>query len=135
MALIKNMKTLFFTLSIFFLSCAPRPQPLNCKQFRNGKFKSEVDGRTYVVERSGSNQKEYFINTKDSLTAYLTVKWLDDCTYTLTPSEETLKKTPKIPKNAMLTVSITNTTSNSYTQTSTLNFNNSTTSSLFIKIQ
>lgn len=63
------------------------------------------------------------------------VKWLDNCTYTLGPSEESFKKYPRLPKNALITVHITNTTINSYTQSSTSNFSNKTIVSEVIKIQ
>jgi hypothetical protein len=128
------MKNSLFALVIFFLGCAPHPKPANCAAFRNGRFKSKYAGHRYIIERSGLNQKEYFIDAKDSLISFVTIKWLDDCTYTLTPTKETLKRS-KLPANAMITVTITNTTSNSYTQMSTSNYIDTTLSSEFFKIE
>jgi hypothetical protein len=116
------MKIFLFTFFILILCSGLHAQSLNCLSFRNGKFKMTINGHTSVIERSGSNQKEYFINLKDSLKMSFNVKWLDDCTYTLTPTKESFEKYPQIPKNAVLTVQITSTTANSYTQSSTSNF-------------
>jgi len=63
------------------------------------------------------------------------VKWLEDCTYTLTPTKESFAKYPRLPKNAIITVKITNTTTNSYTQSSTSNFVDKTIVSEVIKTQ
>lgn len=129
------MKLLLLTLLIFILTLGLHAQSLDCKKFRNGKFKSTLEGRTAIIERSGSIQKEYFINLKDSLKISFDVKWLDDCTYTLTPTKESFEKYPRLPQNALITVKITNTTPNSYTQNSTSNFINKTIVSEVIKIQ
>jgi hypothetical protein len=110
-------------------------QSLDCKKFRNGKFKSTFEGRTAIIERLGSIQKEYFINLKDSLKISFNVNWLDNCTYTLTPTKESFEKYPRLPQNALITVKITNTTPNSYTQNSSSNFINKTIVSEVIKIQ
>jgi len=128
------MKISLFAVCLFLFNCSAHAQSSNCKQFKNGRFKSKVAGHTYIVERSGSIQKEYFIDMKDSLTVFLTVKWVDDCTYTLTPSEETRIKS-KAPKNALMTVSISSTTANSYIQSSTTNFSDKTYTSEFFKIE
>ncbi len=110
-------------------------QSSNCAKFRNGKFKSTYNGHTAVMERSGSNQTEYFVNRKDSLKIFFTVKWVDYCTYTLTPTKETFDKYPKLPKNAFITVNMTNVTATSYTQTSISTFTNKTVVSEVFKIE
>jgi hypothetical protein len=126
------MKLFLFTFLLLILSFGLHAQSLNCTKFRNGKFKSTFDGRTEIIERSGSIQHEYFINSKDSLNLSFNVEWLDDCTYTLTLTKESLER---FPKNGMITVKITNTNINSYTQSSTSNFINKTIVSEVIKIQ
>ncbi len=62
------------------------------------------------------------------------VKWLDDCSYTLKPIEEWFTKHPQAPKNALVTVKVLSTSSNSYTQISSSNFASQTTTSEMIKI-
>lgn len=110
-------------------------QSLSCLKFRNGKFQSTYNGKTAIIERSGSKQVEYFVNLKDSLKIEFDIKWLNDCTYTLTPTKESLVKYSKFPKNALITVRITNTTATSYTQSSTSNFISQTITSEVIKIE
>jgi len=97
-------------------------QSLNCEKFKSGKFQSTYNGHTAIIERRGSRQTEYFINLKDSLKMSFDVKWLNSCSYTLVPTKESFDKYPKLPKSAVITVEITNTTANSYTQKSTASF-------------
>ena len=87
-----------------------------------------------MIERSGDTQKEYVIAGKDTSISTLSVKWLDDCTYTLTPDEQTRIKT-KSPEGAMMTVHIISTTDTSYEQTCTSNFNNKILTYQFFKIR
>ena len=126
-----------FTITLFFIaiSVSLLAQSPNCANFRNGKFKSTYNGHTAMIERSGSNQTEYLVNTKDSLKILFTVKWLDDCSYTLTPTKESFGKYPKLPKNALITVNMTNVTATSYTQTSISTFTDKTIVSEVVKIQ
>jgi hypothetical protein len=92
-------------------------------------------GKTLIVERSGSRQKEYYIKLKDSLSMAFDVRWLNECTYTLVPAKETFEKYPKLPKNGLLTVEITQTTSDSYTGKVSSNFSDTSVVYKFIKIR
>jgi hypothetical protein len=106
---------------IFFVLYAYAKNP-DCKKFRNGKFKivdSEL-GMTFFIVREGKRQTEIMEGEKDS--SVFVVKWVDDCSYTLTPTKETYKKYPELPEHAVLTVKITETTDSSYTQTSSASF-------------
>ena len=127
------MKTPVIVLAIFLLGFLQHPKSLDCSAFKNGKFRSKLSGRDYVIERFGAIQKEYFVNTGDTTVEVLKVKWLDDCTYTLTPTEETRIKS-MVPKGAVVTVSIISTTANSYTQTSKANFSKEIYTSEFFKM-
>ena len=96
-------------------------QKLECQNFANGSFKI-VDSKTGTsfITRYGTRQSEITEGRKDS--TIFTVTWIDDCTYILTPTEETRKKYPSLPNNAILTVEIIETKDKSYIQTSTSNF-------------
>ena len=102
-------------------------QAMNCEQFRNGKFKSTFEGRSITIERSGEIQTESLIaingkTLKEPMVMTLNVKWLNDCIYTLSPTLASLKKYPKYPKNAVITVKIIKVNKDSYTQSATANF-------------
>ncbi len=85
-----------------------------------------------MLKRSPDMQTEVTdaMKTPDTLM----VKWLDDCTYTLTPTPYTLQKTPNVPKNIVVTVTIDATTDTSYTCTSTANVSPAKFTSEIIKV-
>jgi len=61
----------------------------NCKNYRNGKFKlhdSELDV-TYIIERKGNLQTERKVG-EDKVIDF-EIKWIDDCTYIVSPSKKT----------------------------------------------
>ncbi len=96
-------------------------QELECKKFKNGKFKlyDKHSGMT-IIERKGSTQTEYGEAFK--VKAQFKVKWLSDCSYTLV-----LKKVLENPNNLpfpeemILTVKIIETKENSYIQQTSSN--------------
>jgi hypothetical protein len=94
-------------------------KPKDCSRFKTGTFRMMVNGKLDIIKRSPDFQTELLDTMKTPDT--LMVKWLDNCTYTLTPTAYTLVKSPKVPKNLVLTVSIDATTDTSYTCTSTEN--------------
>lgn len=109
-------------------------QNLECNRFKNGSFKIiDSETGTSFIERKGARQCEITEGEKDSTT--FIVKWIDDCTYTLTPTKETLKKYQSLPDNATLTVRIIETQANSYTQISTSNFSDIKATNEVIKVQ
>jgi len=114
----KLVALLFFSAS--FYACA-NAQEVNCKKFRNGTFKMTYEGKKGIIERKGTQQDEY-LNGSGTPTFSFTVKWLNDCTYTLEPTALTRKKYPDMPKDATMTVKIVKTTANSYSYTATYNF-------------
>lgn len=113
---------LLFICSIYAL----KAQSPNCKKFRNGTFKMVYLKSNAIIKRNGNKQDEY-INGSKSPTLSFTVKWVDDCTYTLTPDLLTLKKNPNIPKGSFMVVKITKTTNNSYFTTAYFNTDQKTT--------
>ncbi len=109
-------------------------QNLECNRFKNGSFKIiDSETGTSFIERNGARQSEITEGKKDSTT--FIVKWIDDCTYTLTPTKETLNKYQSLPDNATLTVRIIETQANSYTQISTSNFSDIKATNEVIKVQ
>lgn len=128
------LKYTFFLFVLVFLKSNIYGQKLNCNKFKKGYFKI-VDSTTIVsfIKRYDSTQTEVIEGSKDSTT--FTVKWLDNCTYMLTPTEETRKKFPLLPVNALLTIKIIETRKNSYIQTSTSNFSEMKVTNEVIKIE
>jgi hypothetical protein len=114
-------KSLIFLLLVFNLGniCKVYSQPNKCRKFRNGTFTIALpEYRNYLVKRNGKTQSESDQNDKST---YL-VTWIDDCTYTLKPTKETLRLTPGFPKNGYYKVKIIQVKENSYIQTTTTNF-------------
>lgn len=107
---------LFFPL--LFLVTIAKAQQLDCKKFKNGTFKMTYDGKNGIIRRYQNVQEEY-LNGDGKPTMVFTVKWLNDCTYTLTPTADTRKSIPSIPKDAVMTVNITKTTSTTYSYSAT----------------
>jgi hypothetical protein len=122
-----------FIVLILLLSITVQAQSPNCKAFRNGIFTSIFEGNTDSIKREGALQLEYFNGAKDPDRFF--VKWLDDCTYTLTPYPEVFEKNKNLPANVVFTVKILNTTKNSYTQTTSINVSTYTVTCEMIKIK
>jgi hypothetical protein len=95
-------------------------QSPDCRQFKDGLFKTTVDGTTDIIRRSGLDQIEYFQGASNKAD-HFTVKWLDDCTYTLTPDSAVFSVNKGLPKNIVFTIRIIKTTKDSYTQIMTDN--------------
>ena len=78
---------------------------LDCSKFRDGVFLTKIDTPYYKGEitRKGNTQIEK--NLETGATATLEVKWIDDCTYLLTPVSETDSSLNYL-KNKSLTVEI-----------------------------
>lgn len=114
------MKNLIIGILISFSSFA-FGQEMDCQKFKNGKFiipNSEY-GDSYLV-RKGNIQTE--TAEKSDFKATFTVKWIDDCTYTL-QLKKMINNPDEIPfdKNTIITVTILEVRKNSYIQRSTSN--------------
>lgn len=80
------MYSRFAVLILFVLaSCADTPKPLDCKQYKNGKYRFNFNygGRIvqFVVERNNGNQTERCAEL--GAFGYFKVNWKDDCNYQL----------------------------------------------------
>jgi len=128
------MKKLFFIL--LCIACIKtQAQGPDCKKFRDGSFKIEAkDGvPEIIIVRKGKKQIEKV--TGSTKEAEFVVTWIDNCTYTLVPTEKTTALYPSFPKNGVLTVKITEVKPKSYVQTSSSNFTEIIYTSELIKIE
>ena len=110
-------------------------QKINCEKYLNGTFKIHGDSISpeTIIIRNGTYQKE----TTDKVEGYseFIVNWINNCTYTLSPTEITFKRFPGLPKNALLTVQIIEIKENSYVQISSANFSEMRMTSEVFKIE
>ncbi|MGN6178327.1 MAG: hypothetical protein ACTHNW_04055 [Mucilaginibacter sp.] len=119
------MKALFTLFAFSLFAFTLHAQSVRCAKFKNGKFKTILsNGSPAIIIRQGKRQFENAIVGKDTIKAEFTINWVDECTYTLAPDSITLKRYPKLPKNYLVTVKMSNIKPNSYTQTSTANISN-----------
>ncbi|MBS1501443.1 MAG: hypothetical protein JST32_05245 [Bacteroidetes bacterium] len=131
----KQMRNpLFLVILFFIISVKIFAQSPDCKRFRNGMFKTTFQGNTDIINRSGSDQTEYFQGSTEKPDHFI-VKWLDDCTYTLTPDSNVFAANKDLPKNIVFTVKIVNTTSDSYTQVMTDNLGKYNVTSVMTRIE
>jgi hypothetical protein len=72
-------------ISAVLASCADTPKPVDCKQYKNGKFRfsGNFNGRkiNYIIERNNKTQVEQCAEL--GTTSTFMVNWKDDCTYQL----------------------------------------------------
>lgn len=114
-------KTSFiFLVFVLMLSTAVYAQTLNCKQYRNGTFKVTQYKKTTLMKRLGATETDYLPGSK--VPYIYRVKWLNDCTYTLKPTKETLKQHPELKKNILLTFEIAVQNTNSFTEIVSANY-------------
>jgi hypothetical protein len=102
--------TLFTLLPIFCYS------QKNCDQFKNGTFKvtDPATNKVCIITRDGNTQTE---KMEDNEEVYdFDIVWLDDCTYTVTPTPATAARNADTLKGGTMTVKITKTKENSYVQ-------------------
>jgi len=103
-----------------FVSARVQAQVNDCKRFRTGTFKMTYYGKPTIIVRTETKQQQFFDGQKTPVE--FTVKWLNDCTFTLTLIKGQFDKVKAIPPNATLTMQIVKTSKNSYTQVTTANF-------------
>lgn len=100
----------YYLLAISFLLTSCYDQERNCKDFKTGKFKSEieVDGKKLIstFERNDSIQIEQFEGVTDSFD----IRWTNDCEYVIRNS-----KPKNMAEKKAVQVKILTTSKNSYT--------------------
>ena len=116
----KLKKGLYSLLFLGLCSFSVRAQNTKgCKIVKDGTFKTKWDGHDYIIMRKGSFQRELYPFKK--LNVSFAVKWIDDCTYTLTPNPDVYKAQPETPKGNIVTVKVIKITPKGYLQRSTSN--------------
>jgi hypothetical protein len=90
--LMKLKQSIFAVLTLILLaSCAGTPAPVDCKQYKNGKFRfsAVIDDKRvhYVIERSNDTQIEHSVES--GTVATYKINWKDDCAYQLVYLHET----------------------------------------------
>lgn len=93
---------------------------INCAKYKNGTFKltDPKSQKVCIITRDGDKQTE---KMEESEEAYdFDIVWLDDCTYTVSPTAATAARNPEVLKAGTMTVKITKTKAKSYTQKITI---------------
>lgn len=88
----------------------------SCARFRTGTFKvtDPKSKQVCIITRNGDTQTE---KMEESDEVYdFDVKWLDDCTYTVTPTPASVAKNKDLSKAGTMTVSMTKVKDSSYVQ-------------------
>lgn len=107
------MKNIIYLLCMLALGYTSFAQS-KCAQFREGKFKV-TDPKTKkvcLITREGETQTEKLEEAEEAFT--FDIKWLDDCTYTLTPTAATLARNKDVKDIGTMTVKITQVKDGSY---------------------
>jgi hypothetical protein len=101
-------KHLFIILPLIMVSCYN--QERNCKDFKTGKFKSEIsiDGKdvSSTFERNDTIQVEMFEGIVDTFS----VRWINDCEYVIKN-----KKPKNMLEKKVVSIKILSTNDDSYT--------------------
>lgn len=88
----------------------------DCTRFRTGTFKvtDPATKKVCIITRDGATQTE---KMEDAEEVYdFNLVWIDDCTYTVSPTPATAARNKEVLKSGTMTVKITKTKENSYIQ-------------------
>lgn len=88
----------------------------SCEKFKNGTFKftDPATKKVCIITRDGDKQTERMEESEDTYDFDLV--WLDDCTYTVSPTATTAARNQEVLKSGLMTVKIIKTKDSSYTQ-------------------
>lgn len=103
-------------LSLFFMLIPVYAigQNMDCTKFKEGKFKV-IDPKTQavcIITRSGEKQNEKMENAEESYD--FDIKWIDNCTYTVSPTANSIQKNKDLLKAGTMTVKIIQVKDSSY---------------------
>lgn len=101
-------KIIFFLPLMFLISCYDVER--NCKDFKTGKFKSEITIDSVKKQTISIRTDSIVIETYEGKTDTATIRWINDCEYILTkinPKNQSEKKA--------IAIKILTTSKNSYT--------------------
>lgn len=104
----------FFCLGALLLSFIGYAQ-MECTKFKTGTFKvtDPASKKVCIIKREGDIQTERLEDSDQ--TCDFDIVWLDDCTYTLTPTASTLSRNKNVDEIGTMTVKIIKVTETSYT--------------------
>ncbi|MDV6168510.1 hypothetical protein R1T16_08750 [Flavobacterium sp. DG1-102-2] len=87
-----------------------------CGKFKNGTFKvtDPKSKKVCIITRNDDKQTERMEESDETFD--FEIKWLDDCTYTVTPTASAVAQNQKILDIGTMTVKITKAKDSSYTQ-------------------
>jgi hypothetical protein len=107
-------------LLLIFSACFSAYSQKNYTQFRNGKFRvtDPKSQKVCIITRDGDTQTE---KMEESDEVYdFDIKWLDDCTYIVTPTPATIARNKDVLKAGTMTVKITKAKDSTYVQNITV---------------
>lgn len=87
-----------------------------CDKYKNGTFKvtDPQSKKVCIITRDGDKQTERMEESDD--TYDFDIVWIDDCTYTVTPTAASAAKNKDVLKAGTMTVKLTKIKDSSYTQ-------------------
>lgn len=105
---------------MLLLSLVGYSQNVDCSKYKNGTFKL-TDPKTKkvcIITRDGNKQTE---KMEDAEEVYdFDIVWIDNCTYTVSPTPATAARNKDVLKAGTMTVKITKTKDDSYIQKATV---------------
>ena len=98
-------------------------QSKECAKFREGTFKvtDPASKKVCIIKREGDTQTERLEESAEEYS--FDIAWLDDCTYTLTPTAATIARKKEVADIGIMTVKITKTNEDSYVHKVTVSLN------------
>lgn len=101
-------------LILCFFTCIGFSQSKDCAKFKNGTFKvtDPASKKVCIIKREGNTQTERLEESAEEYSFDLI--WIDDCTYTLTPTSSTLVRNKDVKEIGTMLVKITKTKEDSY---------------------
>lgn len=114
----KKLIAFFVFIFLIFTPHEASAQKLDCKKFKNGTFKlvDKTTGTTYIIKRKGTIQTEEIEGAESKYS--FQVDWIDDCSYMLKATEETLKRNADF--KYLIKVEIVETKEKSYVMRATI---------------
>lgn len=110
------MKKIIILFSILTLPLFGFSQNSGCAKFKNGTFKvtDPASKKVCIIKRDGNVQTERMEESDETYDFDLV--WIDDCTYTVTPTASTAARNKEVLKAGTMTVKIAKVKEDSYIQ-------------------
>ncbi|AWH85467.1 hypothetical protein HYN59_10215 [Flavobacterium album] len=104
------------TLLFAFLFSITALAQSECAKFKNGTFKvtDPASKKVCIIKRDGNTQTERMEESDE--TYDFDIVWIDDCTYTVSPTASTAARNKDVLKAGTITVKMTKVKESSYVQ-------------------